>query len=239
MKICLVGYGAMGHIVYEMANNEISAICDINYEKGIKNLSELKDHVDVILDFSNPANLDMIYEYAIKNNTPVVLATTGYNIAAEAKINELAKFVPVLKSANFSLGVLVMDKVLEMITPILKDSFDIEIVEAHHHNKVDAPSGTAKMFLNTLIDKTNYEPNFGRYGNEKRKTNEIGVSSIRGGSIVGEHEVLYCGEDEVLSIKHSASSRKIFAKGALLACKFIVKQEKGLYNMKDVLFKGE
>ncbi len=239
MKICLVGYGAMGHIVYDMAHNEIVAICDVNYENGIKNLKDLNEEIDVILDFSNPANLDMIYEYAIKHNTPVVLATTGYNIAEEAKIKELAKIVPVLKSANFSLGVLVMDKILETITPILKDSFDIEIVEAHHHNKIDAPSGTAKMFLNTLVDKTGYEPNFGRYGNEKRKTNEIGVSSIRGGSIVGEHEVLYCGEDEVLSIKHSASSRKIFAKGALLACKFIVKQEKGLYNMKDVLFKGE
>lgn len=237
MKIALVGYGAMGKIVKEMGQDKIAYSCDMDSNADIENLNQIKEEIDVILDFSNPANLDMIYEYAILKKLPVVFATTGYNVAQELKISELSKIVPVLRSSNFSLGVILMNKLVKQLTPILKDSFDIEIIEAHHNRKLDAPSGTAKMLLDSVVEVTGYHPVYGRSGIAKRETNEIGLHSIRGGSIVGEHEVMYCGEDEIISLKHSAHSRKIFAKGALLACEFLQNQKPGLYDMEDVLFK--
>ena len=124
------------------------------------------------------------------------------------------------------------------INEILKEEFDLEIVEAHHHHKVDSPSGTAKMLLDSAVEATSFTPNYERLGFSPRKPNEIGVHSIRGGSIVGEHEVLYCGEDEVLTLKPQAQSKKIFAVGAIKAAHFLVKQDIGLYDMEDVLFGG-
>lgn len=236
MKLCVVGYGAMGKIVCDLAGDDLA--CCVAIEKEFKTLEETNGEFDCIIDFSNPANLDMIVDYAKKNNKSVVFATTGYTNDQESKIHELSNYVPVLKSANFSLGVILLNKLIKQITPILKDSFDIEIIEAHHHHKVDSPSGTAKMFVNSAVEATGFEPNYSRLGYSPRRPNEIGVHSIRGGSIVGEHEVLYCGEDEVISLKHTAQSKKIFAVGALHAAKFLVKQEKGLYNMEDVLFKN-
>jgi 4-hydroxy-tetrahydrodipicolinate reductase len=173
---------------------------------------------------------------ALKNNIPVVFATTGYSNDELGKITNLSKSVPVLISANFSLGVILLNRIVREITPILKDDFDIEIIEAHHHFKVDAPSGTAKMLLNSAIDATGYEANYGRDGYSPRKPNEIGVHAVRGGTIVGEHDVLYCGEDEVITLKHSAHSKKIFAKGAIKAARWLIDRDKGLYNMEDVLF---
>ena len=114
-----------------------------------------------------------------------------------------------------------MNKLVKQITPILKDFYDIEIVEAHHNKKVDSPSGTAKMLLNSVLESTQYEPVYGRSGIKKREECEVGVHSIRGGTIVGEHEVMYCGEDEVITLKHSAHSKKIFAKGAIKASKWL------------------
>lgn len=236
MKLCVVGYGAMGKIVCDLAGDDLA--CCVAIEKEFKTLEETNGEFDCIIDFSNPANLDMIVDYAKKNNKSVVFATTGYTTDQESKIHELSNYVPVLKSANFSLGVILLNKLIKQITPILKDSFDIEIIEAHHHHKVDSPSGTAKMFVNSAVEATGFEPNYSRLGYSPRRPNEIGVHSIRGGSIVGEHEVLYCGEDEVISLKHTAQSKKIFAVGALHAAKFLVKQEKGLYNMEDVLFEN-
>lgn len=237
MKICVVGYGAMGRLVCELAKDELAY--PVALECDYHNLESTDKKFDCIVDFSNPANLDMIISFAKKYHKPVVFATTGYSDEEINKINDLSKDVPVLFSANFSLGVIIMNRLIKEVTPILKDDFDIEILEAHHHNKVDSPSGTAKMLLNSVLESTNYEPNYTRLGNSLRKPNEVGVHSIRGGSIVGEHEVLYCGQDEVISIKHSAQSKRIFAVGALKAAHFIVNQNKGLYNMEDVLFGGK
>ncbi len=237
MKICVVGYGAMGKIVCEMAKEELAY--PVALECEYKTLEETDKAFDVIVDFSNPANLDMIVSFAKKYHKPVVFATTGYTNQEELKIRDLSKYVPVLRSANFSLGVILLNRLVKEITPILKDSFDIEIVEAHHHNKVDSPSGTAKMLLDSAISSTEFVPNYTRVGYSPRKPNEIGMHSIRGGSIVGEHKVLYCGEDEVLSLKHSAHSKKIFAVGAIKAAHFLVNQEVGLYDMEDVLFGGK
>ncbi|MDE6014054.1 MAG: 4-hydroxy-tetrahydrodipicolinate reductase [Anaeroplasmataceae bacterium] len=234
MKICVVGYGAMGRLVCELGKDEIAYPVGIECE--YKTLEDTDHQFDCILDFSNPANLDMIVSYAKKYHKPVVFATTGYTEEQLLKIEDLAKYVPVLRSANFSLGVILLNRLVKMVTPILKEDFDIEIVEAHHHHKVDSPSGTAKMLLNSAMESTNFKPNYERVGYSPRKPDEIGMHSIRGGSIVGEHEVLYCGEDEVITLKHQAQSKKIFVVGALKACRFLVHQEVGSYTMDDVLF---
>lgn len=234
MKVCVVGYGAMGHIICDLLKDELAY--PVALECDYKTLEETDKKFDCIIDFSNPANLDMIIDFAKKYNKPVVFATTGYTDEQINKINDLANYVPVLRSANFSLGVILLNRLVKQITPILKNDFDIEITEAHHHHKVDSPSGTAKMLLKSVVDATNFEPNYERFGYSPRKPNEVGVHSIRGGSIVGEHEVMYCGEDEVIALSHKAQSKKIFAVGAIKAAHFLVNQEIGLYDMEDVLF---
>lgn len=234
MKVCVVGYGAMGHIICDLLKDELAY--PVALECDYKTLEETDKKFDCIIDFSNPANLDMIIYFAKKYNKPVVFATTGYTDEQINKINDLANYVPVLRSANFSLGVILLNRLVKQITPILKNDFDIEITEAHHHHKVDSPSGTAKMLLKSVVDATNFEPNYERFGYSPRKPNEVGVHSIRGGSIVGEHEVMYCGEDEVIALSHKAQSKKIFAVGAIKAAHFLVNQEIGLYDMEDVLF---
>ena len=201
-----------------------------------KNFDNVKDKIDVIIDFSNPKNLDMIYDYSLKTKPPVVFATTGYSDSELKKIDELSKSVPVLRSANFSLGVILLNKLVKMATPILKDGYDIEIIEAHHNKKLDAPSGTAKMLLKSVLDETGYDVKPGRDGYSPRSKNEVGIHAVRGGTIVGEHEVLFCGTDEVITLKHSAQSKKIFATGAIKAAKWLVGKPVGFYDMEDVLF---
>ena len=234
MKALVVGYGAMGKIVAETLKEKLAAIVSI--ECDYKTILDVKEEFDVIIDFSNPANLDMIYDYVKETKKPVVFATTGYSEEQIAKIIDLANYAPVLRSANFSLGVILLNKLVKEVTPILKDTFDIEIIEAHHHNKIDAPSGTAKMLLNSVIEETGYKAKPGRNGYSPRDPHEVGIHAIRGGSIVGEHEVLFCGEDEVLSLKHTAQSKKIFAVGAIKAADWLCDKKPGLYSMDDVLF---
>ena len=234
MKACVVGYGAMGKIVADLLQEELTSVVALECEN--KSLYDVKENFDVIIDFSNPANLDMIINYAKEYNKPVVFATTGFSELDYVKINELSKTVPVLLSSNFSLGVILLNRLVKEITPILKDDFDIEIVEAHHHHKVDAPSGTAKMLLKSVVENTGFTPVYGRDGYAPRKPNEVGVHAVRGGSIVGNHDVIFAGADEVLTLSHSAQSKKIFAVGAIKAARFIVLQNVGLYDMEDVLF---
>lgn len=234
MKACVVGYGAMGKIISNLLKDELAAVVALECEN--KCLDSVNEDFDVIIDFSNPANLDMIVKYAKSNNKPVVFATTGYTESDYLKIKELSEVVPVLVSSNFSLGVILLNRLVKQITPILKDDFDIEIIEAHHHHKVDAPSGTAKMLLKSVVDGSGFEPVYGRSGYAPRKPNEVGVHAIRGGSIVGNHDVIFAGEDEVLTLSHSAQSKKIFAVGAIKAARFLIKQEVGFYDMEDVLF---
>ena len=235
MKALVVGYGAMGHIICDMLKekNEFAAVCAL--ECDYKKIDDVKEEFDVIIDFSNPANLDMIIDYSKKTKCPVVFATTGYSQEQLNKINELSKTSPVLRSANFSLGVILLNRLVKEATPILKD-FDVEIIEAHHNKKVDSPSGTAKMLLDSVVSETGYSPVYGREGYSPRKKEEIGVHSIRGGSVVGEHEVNYYGVDEVISLKHTAQSKKIFAVGAIKAASWLTNKKPGFYNMDDVLF---
>ncbi|HIT50215.1 MAG TPA: 4-hydroxy-tetrahydrodipicolinate reductase [Candidatus Pelethenecus faecipullorum] len=237
MKICVVGYGAMGKLVSSMAKEELA--CVVAKESPYQTLEAAPCPFDIIVDFSHPDNLEMIRTYALKHSIPVLFATTGYTDRQLEQIEELSKSVPVLRSANFSLGVILLNRLLKQIVPLLKDDFDIEVTEAHHHYKVDAPSGTAKMFLKTIVDETGFEERYDRLGYAPRKPNEIGVHSIRGGSIVGDHEILFCGEDEVIKLSHHAQSKKIFAVGALKAARFLLSQEPGSYTMEDVLFQKE
>lgn len=234
MKAVVVGYGAMGKIIAEMLKEDLASVVAIECEN--KSLYDVKEDFDVIIDFSNPANLDMIYNYCKENKKAVVFATTGYTEEQLAKINDLANYAPVLRSANFSLGVILLNKLVKEITPVLKDIFDIEIIEAHHHHKVDAPSGTAKMLLNSVVEATGFTPVYGREGYSPRKPNEVGVHAVRGGSVVGEHDVMYCGEDEIITLKHSAHSKKIFAVGAIKAARWLADKSIGFYTMEDVLF---
>ncbi len=237
MKIALVGYGAMGRII---ENNIIEdKIVGIISEEFNNNLDDCKEIPNVIIDFSNPANLDMIYDYAKKNKVSVVFATTGFNNEQLEKIDDLGKYTNVLISANFSLGVMILNILVKEVAPILKDSCDIELIEKHHNKKIDAPSGTAKMLVNSMNESLGYNIVPGRNGVSKREKKEIGVHAVRGGTIVGEHEVIFAGTDEIISLKHEAFSKVIFAKGAIKGAKWIVNQETGIYNMEDVLFGKE
>lgn len=198
-------------------------------------MSEAGDKIDVVIDFSNPANLDMLCDFCKANDCPAVIATTGYESEQLAQIESLAECVPVVFSANYSLGINVMKRVIAEITPILEDAFDIEIVEKHHNKKLDAPSGTAKMLLAAADGDGRYDHVFGREGNRKRGK-EIGIHALRCGTIAGEHTVLYAGQDEILEVKHTAGSKKIFAAGALKAAQFAGTAAVKLYTMEDVLF---
>lgn len=235
MKIAILGSGAMGQVLAKMTEEkegfELAGV--IEPMEGQK--PDDLENVDVIIDFSNPANLQMLVDYCTANKCPAVIATTGFSDAQLAAIDELAKAVPVVFSANYSLGVNVMKRVIAEITPILEDAFDIEIIEKHHNKKLDSPSGTAKMLLAAADGEGKYDHIFGREGNRKRGK-EIGVHAIRAGNIAGEHTVIYAGEDEILEVKHTAGSKKIFAAGALTAAAFAKDAEAGLYSMEDVLF---
>ncbi len=235
MKVALVGYGTMGKIAEQKLiekGHHISGIVSLGL---LNDLSEITNEIDVIIDFSHPSYLDMICTYVSETNTPVVFATTGFNESQIQKIKQLGCHHPVVYTANFSLGITVLEEVLKQITPILEDSFDIEVIEKHHNKKIDSPSGTAKMLVDVLNENKKYEVVNGREGMSKR-AKEIGVHAIRGGSIVGEHSVIFAGDDEVLEIKHEAHSKNIFVLGAIQAASFVASKEAGLYNMNNVLF---
>jgi len=192
---------------------------------------------DVIIDFSNAASIDTIEKLVAKRKTPVVLATTGYSDVQLTKIKKMAKLVPIFMSGNMSWGIRVMQKIVELASQNLFDSFDVEIIEKHHNQKVDAPSGTAKMLADSVAIGSNKKPNFiyGRKGGDAKRTqNEICLHSVRGGTVVGEHDVSFYGPDETITISHTALSRNIFADGALRAAKFIHKKKPNLYCMKDM-----
>lgn len=236
MNVALVGYGAMGQIVHKNINPNDTVVGIVSLDK-LSSLSEIKEKIDVIIDFSNPANLDMICEYVEKNHTPIVIATTGYTKEQVEKIHNLAKVAPVLYSGNFSLGVILLNRVVREVTPILKDKFDIEVIEKHHNKKIDAPSGTAKMLVRSIEEAGDFKEVYGREGSSKREPlKEIGIHAVRGGTIVGEHSVIFAGLDEVLEFKHEAHSKSIFAVGAVQGASWIVNKPNGLYNMEDVLF---
>lgn len=199
---------------------------------------DIKDAPDVIIDFSHPALLDSLLGYALDKKIPVVIATTGYSDAQLEKIKTASKSIPVFFTFNMSLGVNLICSLAKKAATILGNGFDVEIIEKHHNQKIDAPSGTAIMLANAVNsvfnDKMNYE--YDRHSKRTKRTkNEIGIHSVRGGTIVGEHDVIFAGHDEVITISHSAQSKEVFAVGSVRAAKFLYNKPAGLYDMNSVL----
>ncbi len=202
-------------------------------------IADCREEADVIVDFSNPACTDALLLYSVTRGIPVVLCTTGLSKEQQEAVRVSSEQVAVLQSANMSLGI---NTLLELLKPAARAlagaGFDIEIVEKHHNKKLDAPSGTALALadaVNEAVGET-YRYTTDRSGERrKREPNEIGIQSVRGGNIVGEHEVLFCGTDEMISLKHTANSRAIFAKGALAAARFLAGKPAGMYGMSDVI----
>ena len=185
---------------------------------------ETTKKADVIIDFSNPSALAGLLEYAVKNSIPAVISTTGLNDAQINLIKDASQKIPVFFSANMSLGVNLVCELAKKAAAVLGDSFDIEIIEMHHNQKIDAPSGTALMIADSikeeLDESTKYE--YDRHSKrEKRTKNEIGIHAVRGGTITGEHQIIFAGLDEIITISHSARSKELFATGAISAAKFI------------------
>lgn len=191
---------------------------------------------DVIIDFSHPSALEGVLSYAVTHHTPVVIATTGLHEQQVALIHKAAEQAPVFFSANMSIGVSLITELAQKAARVLSGSFDIEIIEKHHNQKIDAPSGTALMLADAISSEFALKPHYeyDRHSKRaKRDKNEIGIHAVRGGTIVGEHEVLFAGRDELISISHSARSKEIFAVGSVNAAIFLCGQPAGLYAMRD------
>ena len=203
-----------------------------------KSLMESETKADVIIDFSNPALLDDILEYAVKYNTPCVICTTGFSADEINKINKTSEKVAVFRSGNMSLGINLLIELSKEAAKLLGNDFDVEIIEKHHNQKLDAPSGTALMLADGISEVLEEEPQYvyDRHSyRKKRAKNEIGIHAVRGGTIVGEHEVVFAGHDEVVSLTHQAQSREVFAVGAVNAAIYLASQGAGMYNMSNLL----
>lgn len=243
IKIAVCGAcGKMGRTLAELLENDEKAelafgIDPLGGENVYKSFAEAERKPDVIIDFSSPAALAEELEYAVLNKVPVVIGSTGFTKEQLESIDKAAKEVAVFRTANFSLGVNLLCKLVKEAAKTLGDKFDIEIIEKHHNLKKDAPSGTALMLAdsaNSAFDNQKPYVN-GREGNCGKRGNEIGMHAVRGGTIVGEHEVMFCGEDEIVTLSHSARSKKVFAAGAIEAAKWLSQKGAGLYNMANLL----
>ena len=247
VKILLCGAcGKMGANVLSLASEDKTAnvVCGVDLfpkEIGVpvyKSFTEVKEQADVIIDFSSPTALKERLDYAKNNGLGIVLASTGFTENDLALIDEYSKEVAIFKTANLSLGVNLMQALCKAAAQVLGEAFDVEIIERHHNLKKDAPSGTALMLADSVSEAFDggKEYVYGRSGMVgARQKKEIGIHAVRGGTIVGEHEVCFAGEDEVITITHSAASKRVFAAGALRAAKFLKGKGAGRYEMKDLL----
>lgn len=247
IKVLICGIcGKMGGNILESTKNdaEIKIVGGVDLTAGETNGIKVYRHFDdvpetpnVIIDFSSPKVIQNELAYAEKTGCALVLATTGYSANDLQKIEAASQKIAIFRTANFSLGVNLLVKLVKQAAAVLGENFDIEIVEKHHGQKVDAPSGTALM----LADAANsaFESKklylYGREGACGKRGNEIGIHAVRGGTIVGEHDVMFCGEDEIITLSHSARSKKVFAAGAVKAAKWIANKPAGKYDMNDVL----
>lgn len=247
-KIILSGCnGKMGQaIVKAVADREDAVICagvdiftDCGYDFPVfDDFTKINMEADVIIDFSNPVVLDGLLSYALARHLPAVICTTGYSSLQVQQIKEAAKETAVFYSGNMSLGINLIIELSKKAASVFGSAFDIEIVEKHHNQKLDAPSGTALMIADGISEDMEKEPQYvyDRHAvRKKRDSNEIGIHSVRGGTIVGEHEVIFAGHDEVLTIKHEAHSKEVFAIGSINAAVFLNGKTAGLYDMSDLL----
>lgn len=240
--------GKMGQVITKIAAEDegLEIVAGIDKYTGIANtypvfadIRECDVDADVVIDFSNASAVEGLLDYCVEKKVPVVLCTTGLSEEQLKRVEESSQKVAVLKSANMSLGVNLLLKLLKDATKVLAPAgFDIEIVEKHHNQKVDAPSGTALALADSINEELDNEYNykFDRSAErKKRDKKEIGVVAVRGGTIVGEHEVIYAGNDEVIEFKHTAYSKAVFAKGAVEAARFLAGKSAGRYDMSDVI----
>ena len=240
--------GKMGQVISQI----VAADADLSMVAGIDRVddghnsypvfSDIKDcdvEADVIIDFSAAPAVDGLLEYCVEKQIPCVLCTTGLSQEQLEKVAEASKKVAILKSANMSLGINLLLKMLKEAAGVLAPAgFDMEIVEKHHNLKVDAPSGTALALADSINEEfgNEYEYVYDRsQKREKRTTKEIGISAVRGGTIVGDHDVIFAGVDEVITFSHTAYSKSVFAKGAVQAGKFLAGKPAGMYGMADVI----
>lgn len=248
IKILLSGCnGKMGQVITRLAEqyDDLSIVAGYDIADSGKNpypvysdLSKCSIRPDVLIDFSNPAALESLLTFATSREIPVVIATTGHSQTQARMLKKTSEIIPVFHSANMSLGINLLIGLVKKAAKLLQTSFDIEIVEKHHNQKIDAPSGTALAIadaVNSVLDQKN-EYVYDRHSRRKKRSrNEIGIHAIRGGTIVGEHSVIFAGNDEIIEIKHSALSKEIFATGALSAARFIIGKKPGMYDMNDLV----
>lgn len=248
-KIILRGCnGAMGQVITNIVKQEeaaeIVAGIDIvdNRENGYPvflSIDQCDKDADVLIDFASPKGMEGVLDYCVRKNLPAVLCTTGLSEAQLKRIEEDSKKIAILRSANMSLGINTLLKLVKEAAKVLAAAdFDVEIIEKHHNQKVDAPSGTALMLADSINETMDYQYEYTydrSQRREKREKKELGISAVRGGTIVGEHEIIFAGIDEVIELKHTAYSKAVFAKGSVSAAKFLAGKPAGYYNMKDVI----
>ena len=240
--------GRMGKVIIDLVKEDndievvagVDAFGDNNYDFPVyKSLDECTTDADVIVDFSNASAVEGLLNYCTRKNVPVVLCSTGFSEQQLNMVKEASTKVAVLKSANMSVGVNALIKVLKEVSPMFAAAgFDIEIVEKHHNQKLDSPSGTAIALADSINESLDNEMDYvydRSTRREKRHQKEIGISAVRGGTIVGDHDVIFAGHDEVVTLSHRAYSRAIFGKGAIEAAKFLADKPAGMYDMSDVL----
>lgn len=247
-RIILTGCcGKMGHVIQSIVSTrndcEIVAGVDVYDSKDCdfpvySSINEIEKEADALIDFSNPSLLDSILEYGKSTNTSLVIATTGYDDCQKKQIELASKECAVFFTYNYSMGVNLLASLAKKAVEVLGDGFDIEIIEKHHNQKIDAPSGTALMLADAINEEVDnrmkYE--YDRHSKrEKRTKNEIGIHAVRGGTIVGEHEIIFAGRDEIITLSHSARSKEIFAVGAVNAAVFMTGKERGMYDMSQLI----
>ncbi len=240
-------YGKMGRVICDVISQrediEVVAGIDISDVKDsgftvVKKPCDLPVKPDVIIDFSHPSALDGLLEYARTNGVALVLASTGYNEDEKAKIKSAANDIAIFFTANMSIGINLLSELAKKAAAVLGGQFDIEIVEKHHNQKIDAPSGTALMLADAInsVEDDKYSYVYDRHAvRKKREKTEIGIHAVRGGTIVGEHEVIFAGRDEVITLSHSAYSKQVFAVGAVNAAVFMADKKSGMYSMADMI----
>jgi 4-hydroxy-tetrahydrodipicolinate reductase len=248
IKIAISGAsGKMGRVINKIIKDrdDCETLCGIDIVTDsydgfpiYKTPSEMPSKPDVIIDFSNPAALDGLLSYSLSTGVPLVLSTTGYTSEQIARIKKSADQIPVFFCFKMSLGINLLVSLCKKAAEVLGSDFDIEIIERHHNQKIDSPSGTAIMLADAICEarKNDMQYVYDRYAKRMKRTkNEIGISAVRGGTIVGEHEVAFCGRDEIITLRHGAYSKEVFAVGAVNAAVYLSDKPAGLYDMTKLI----
>ena len=246
MNVLVYGFGLMGKKVTQAVRDNaqmnlvgvVSPVFDAKIdEKMYASLNEVHEKIDAIIDFSHPDNLNDILKFGVRNHCALVLATTGYSEQQILHIEEASSQIPIFQSYNTSFGVSMLTKIVkEVAKEFYENGYGIEIIEKHHNQKIDAPSGTAKLLYDVIhedIEETKevYDRSTVHH---KRERNEVGIQSVRAGTIFGEHSVLFAGHDEIIEVKHTALSKEVFVQGAISACLKIADKENGLFSLKNL-----